>query len=50
MVRVRQLPDEAGLADARFSHDRYDLPLSSACGFQSVAKLLHLGGTPDEPR
>jgi hypothetical protein len=46
---MRDLPDEAGLPDARLTHDRHDLTTAGAGGPEHQAQLFQLGIAPHEP-
>src|SRR5262249_41962756 len=49
-MRLCDLPDEAGLADARLPDDRHDLAMTGRGPFQSAAKQLPLQIPTDERR
>ena len=49
-MRLRDLPDEAGLADARLPDDGHDLAVTGGGPFQRAAEQLQLQTPPDERR
>ena len=49
-MRVRDLPDEAGLPDAGLAHDRHELAVAGPRVPERLPELLQLGVAPDEAR
>ena len=49
-MRVGELPEEAGLADAGLADDGHDLAVPGAGALQGLAELLQLRVAPDEAR